>query len=61
MDNRHRHEERKIHNIRIRKHYFDAIGKHCFDNDRSLARAIEDAIERYCADEGINLPVEARA
>jgi len=55
MDNTNRYEERKFHNIRIRKQYFDAIGKHCFDQDKSLARAIEDAIERYCADEGIEL------
>ena len=53
MENTNRYEERKFHNLRIRKQYFEAIGKHCFDHDKSLARAIEDAIERYCEEEGI--------
>jgi hypothetical protein len=49
-------QERKYHNVRVKKATFDALGKYTYENNLSLARCIEVAIERYCEDEGIELP-----
>ena len=56
MENTH-HErsEKKYHNVRVRKEIFDIIGKHCYSHDKSLARAIEEALTRYIEDEGLEV------
>ena len=57
MENRYQpNQDRKYHNVRVKKSTFDAVGKHSYDNNLSLARCIEEAIERYCEEEGIELP-----
>lgn len=45
--------ERDFKNLRVRAEIFNAIARHCYRTDKSLARAIEDALQRYIEDEGI--------
>ena len=56
MENHQRNQattEKRYHNVRVRKEIFDIIGQHCYAEDKSLARAIEDALERYIEEEGL--------
>ena len=56
MENHYRTEEKRYHNVRVKKATFDALGKHTYEHNLSLARCIEEAIERYCEEEGIEIP-----
>lgn len=47
MENHQRNAEKRWHNVRVRKETFDIIGRACYDGDKSLARAIEEALEDY--------------
>ena len=48
-----KNRERDFKNLRVRAEIFNAIAGHCYRTDKSLARAIEDALQRYIEDEGI--------
>lgn len=55
MENHYQTQEKRYHNVRVRKEIFDIIGQHCYRSDKSLARAIEEALERYIEEEGLEV------
>ena len=55
MENHQQDREKRYHNVRVRKEIFDIIGQHCYRSDKSLARAIEEALERYIEEEGLEV------
>lgn len=49
----HNNQDRPFKNLRVKAEMFDALASHAFDNDRNLARCVEEAMSDYMMKHGI--------